>query len=845
MAANPKPSVVEAPPTNEDKIVVTLSTRGPSSIPQRRLLLTRTSPVIPIGRSSKVPSKGFVPADDNAWFENPVMSRQHAEIIAKFDDNPPAVYIKDIDSFHGTYHMANNGYNKEQRLTPRELVKMTHGDVVRFGIDIFRSNQTYPPCSVELQMEDMTEKKPNNAPRRGFTVPDDVDDEEDEIPENEGDSIDTAFYTKPAPINAEPKDAVPANTRRPPLIDLTIDGDDLPPHNNLSISSATTGNFITSSDVIDLTSEPNCESDIELCIVDPGVPRPSGFDSSSPAPTSSESRLRLSTSASLVQTSDGRIVVPSLTVHSDDEDMWHKYHDDDMSDEDAESYLDMESASEVSLLSTEDSNDLSEEDDASNYGETLSDVGREYREIDNFDDPSEGEIDSNMSYLSAGLFSDDDSTSVDEEDDDEDENNDGEEKAGEEETTTTTEPSNDQPRPETPVSLSASFHQPSQCETATIDRLLYPPMLRESLLTHLSNQSYGRDPSPSDAALFKRHPLLETLPNDSRAQQLGEKSGKFEFFAAREKNRAALNEHHSPAPISAIRETLLVGEPSDVTHPDAVNNPPAVAISNGYRSPSPTLSCPQETTSVAQAVDACLVQCPSEGFDATCLKLANNNDQYSAWADSGDRFINNPAEDPPEPQMVRFQTADFDMTSAYKFQQSKLATAVQNVPKPRRLFIKDLLDREPKQCPVPNKPAFEDPEVTILNPVSTSVTSTPAKRSYEEAFNSTENDSQGHTQTTPFPEEKTPKIHFYRKPSPITGPLLKKPDVPLAQNNVTTWETTAEEGQEISAIVPAQPESSRPAKRMRLATVAVKVAACVALGGAATFSYLVNTAPVF
>lgn len=86
MAAS-KPSV-EAPSNDEDKIAIIFYPRGPSAIPKRQVTLTRSVPVLAIGRSSKVPSKGFIPADDNAWFDNPVMSRQHAEIIAQFDEKP-------------------------------------------------------------------------------------------------------------------------------------------------------------------------------------------------------------------------------------------------------------------------------------------------------------------------------------------------------------------------------------------------------------------------------------------------------------------------------------------------------------------------------------------------------------------------------------------------------------------------------------------------------------------------------------------------------------------------------------------------------------------------------------
>jgi hypothetical protein len=55
-------------------------------IPKRTITLTPTNNTLSIGRASKVATKGFTAAADNAWFDSPVMSRSHAEIMANFDD---------------------------------------------------------------------------------------------------------------------------------------------------------------------------------------------------------------------------------------------------------------------------------------------------------------------------------------------------------------------------------------------------------------------------------------------------------------------------------------------------------------------------------------------------------------------------------------------------------------------------------------------------------------------------------------------------------------------------------------------------------------------------------------
>jgi pSer/pThr/pTyr-binding forkhead associated (FHA) protein len=47
---------------------------------ERIITLNPDRPTIPVGRASKSISKGLLGAVDNAWFDSPVMSRDHAEI---------------------------------------------------------------------------------------------------------------------------------------------------------------------------------------------------------------------------------------------------------------------------------------------------------------------------------------------------------------------------------------------------------------------------------------------------------------------------------------------------------------------------------------------------------------------------------------------------------------------------------------------------------------------------------------------------------------------------------------------------------------------------------------------
>ena len=54
----------------------------PDPIGRRVLQLDPRNYSAVIGRSSKVEYKNLIPAEDNAWFDNRVMSRAHAEFSA-------------------------------------------------------------------------------------------------------------------------------------------------------------------------------------------------------------------------------------------------------------------------------------------------------------------------------------------------------------------------------------------------------------------------------------------------------------------------------------------------------------------------------------------------------------------------------------------------------------------------------------------------------------------------------------------------------------------------------------------------------------------------------------------
>ena len=64
-------------------VLVTLTPLDGSS--KRTLILNPAKRHVEIGRASKTASKGLVARKDNAWFDSPIMSRTHAEILLVLD----------------------------------------------------------------------------------------------------------------------------------------------------------------------------------------------------------------------------------------------------------------------------------------------------------------------------------------------------------------------------------------------------------------------------------------------------------------------------------------------------------------------------------------------------------------------------------------------------------------------------------------------------------------------------------------------------------------------------------------------------------------------------------------
>jgi pSer/pThr/pTyr-binding forkhead associated (FHA) protein len=127
---------------------------------ERVFTLNPDRPSIPIGRASKSVSKGLLGAVDNAWFDSPVMSRDHAEMTIDVEEKvrpstatlqvqslcSQKITIQDIGSMHGTYL---NGVELPRK-TPMAI---DDGDILVFGAEVRRGPETFPACKFQVKYQ--------------------------------------------------------------------------------------------------------------------------------------------------------------------------------------------------------------------------------------------------------------------------------------------------------------------------------------------------------------------------------------------------------------------------------------------------------------------------------------------------------------------------------------------------------------------------------------------------------------------------------------------------------------------------------------------------------------------
>jgi pSer/pThr/pTyr-binding forkhead associated (FHA) protein len=161
---------------------------------ERRIRLDKDQKTVRIGRTSKR-DPNLSPKMNNGWIDSPVISREHAEFSLGdenqvrqplmplpnllTDPSRQAVYIKDLNSRHGTFL-------NHERLEPNRAYPVAPGDVVKFGTDIQRDDLTHPPPSAQVFIATSQAGPPKVEPaqRRVFVVPDDSDSSDAEFEDN-------------------------------------------------------------------------------------------------------------------------------------------------------------------------------------------------------------------------------------------------------------------------------------------------------------------------------------------------------------------------------------------------------------------------------------------------------------------------------------------------------------------------------------------------------------------------------------------------------------------------------------------------------------------------------------
>ena len=127
--------------------VVTLTPLSNPDEFTRYIELSSTTSKVTIGRASKSETKGLLADRDNAWFDSPIMSRQHAilsmSVLPKvsahcWESRPLSchsdilekrIMLQDCGSTHGTYVSGH-------RMQPNEPHALKDWDIITFGAKV-------------------------------------------------------------------------------------------------------------------------------------------------------------------------------------------------------------------------------------------------------------------------------------------------------------------------------------------------------------------------------------------------------------------------------------------------------------------------------------------------------------------------------------------------------------------------------------------------------------------------------------------------------------------------------------------------------------------------------------
>ncbi|KAF4632318.1 hypothetical protein G7Y89_g5809 [Cudoniella acicularis] len=513
---------------------------GDVSIAERTIELNPHHLTIPIGRASKSLSKGILGSANNAWFDSPVMSRNHAEMCLNPVTN--AVTIHDIGSMHGT---CLNG----RKLAADEPAVVVNGDELVFGAEVRRGPEVFPACAFRVSLDFVPYKTPNTGT---FAFPDSSEiDDEDEYGFSDG-NMDDQEPSSEDDVSIEMQPSVKVS-KAIHAIDLTMEDSPAP----------------TSSIRIDLTGEAPVETPAENRIMGLMAGRPADIDN----------------------TADPVSIALYAGNHAILVDSEEEYGDDHFSS-------DSEDQSEIN--DSDDSNSPDENEMLHNSESEDSDANEEVAiGEDFFDDTDVEDENEDMEPLTrfaiatetdrSILLADQASIEEDAMDDDDEGSDFGLSEAGEaglralfddgtqhsisdaSEVSLSAKPSADSKHeavedlytaePQKPIVPSS---QPTTKNSEVDSDFCWSSPIKESLFTINAPDGTvpdaptlltARQPSPSDAAMVKSAlpkrtsqsmddvPIFQSQASNygQLAQALGEKTGKHAFFEARENNKARVS----------------------------------------------------------------------------------------------------------------------------------------------------------------------------------------------------------------------------------------------------------------------------------------------------------------
>jgi hypothetical protein len=210
----------------EVQVILTLE-GGEDSLTDRFITFKSSGGSIQVGRASKTERKQLVPAVDNMWISNPVISRYHAMLSVEKDEynvstflledgtivdslQTPLVFLEDNRSSHGTFVNGNDIKQKGKR-------QLINGDEVQFGDKVLRCQGTrdylvgywghgadrilteeFDPPVFKVQIKKILNEliQQLSSTGRSISVPDDMTDDS-EMDESESEVESTGSHSSP------------------------------------------------------------------------------------------------------------------------------------------------------------------------------------------------------------------------------------------------------------------------------------------------------------------------------------------------------------------------------------------------------------------------------------------------------------------------------------------------------------------------------------------------------------------------------------------------------------------------------------------------------------------------